>query len=134
MAIQLSAAARNAKLDAIELAIGTAPKVQLLTGPPPANVGLASTGTLVADISAPSDWMAGASGGTKAKLGTWSAAAIAGGTIGYYRIFDTAGTTCHLQGTVTITGGGGDLTVDNTAALSGQLVTVTTYTWTEANA
>jgi hypothetical protein len=39
--------------------------------------------------------------------------ADAAGTAAHYRIYASDGTTAHLQGTVTATGGGGDLTVDN---------------------
>lgn len=47
---------------------------------------------------------------------------------------DSSGTVCHEQGTITATGGGGDMTVDNTSIASGQTVTVTTKTFTEGNA
>lgn len=134
MAVQHSVAVRNARLDAIETTIGTAPKLQIRTGAPPANCAAASTGTLLVEITLPSDWAAAASSGSKTLLGTWQATASANGTAGHYRMFDSAGTTCHEQGTVTATGGGGDLTVDNTSVSSGQTVTVTTFTKTEGNA
>jgi hypothetical protein len=47
---------------------------------------------------------------------------------------DSGGTVCHMQGTVTATGGGGDMTIDNTSIASGQSVTVTGFTLTEGNA
>ncbi|MDV7392299.1 hypothetical protein RZS08_13125, partial [Arthrospira platensis SPKY1] len=86
----------------------------------------------------PSDWMSAASAGSKARLGTWSGTGAAGagsGTAaGYFRIFDSAGTTCHMQGTVTITGGGGDMTLDNPNIAQNQVVTVNTFTVTAGNA
>jgi hypothetical protein len=39
-----------------------------------------------------------------------------------------------MQGTVTATGGGGDLTVDNVSFASGQAFTVTGFTLTDGNA
>lgn len=39
-----------------------------------------------------------------------------------------------MQGTVTATGGGGDMTVDNTSFASGQQFTVTGFTITAGNA
>lgn len=63
-----------------------------------------------------------------------STTGLAGGTAGYFRIVDSAGTTCHLQGTVTATGGGGDMTIDNTSIASGQTVNVTSFTLTDGNA
>jgi hypothetical protein len=79
--------------------------------------------------------MSAASAGSKALLGTWQdTSADATGTAGYFRILDSTGTTCHAQGTITATGGGGDLTLDNTSIASGQTVTVTSFTLTAGNA
>ena len=135
MALQLSTSARNALLDAIETATGTSAILRIRTGAPPATPATADSGTVLATATLPSDWMAAASGGTKALSGTWQdASADAAGTAGHFRIYDSGGTVCHLQGTVTATGGGGDMTVDNTSIASGQTVTVTSKTYTDANA
>jgi hypothetical protein len=99
MANQLSDAVRNAQADIWETTIGTAPNLYLRTGAPPANCAAADTGSLLATIVLPSDWMAAASGGSKSKSGTWSVAASGSGAFGHYRIKDNAGTTCHDQGT-----------------------------------
>lgn len=135
MAIQLSTTVRNARLDSIETTVGTAPILEIRTGAAPADCATASSGTLLASMTLPSDWAAAASSGSKAKSGTWSdSSANATGTAAHFRLFDSGGTTCHLQGTVTATGGGGDLTLDNTSIASGQTVTITTFTLTDANA
>jgi hypothetical protein len=134
MAVQLSVAVRNARLDAIETVVGTTPKLQIRTGAQPANCAAAASGTLLAEITLPSDWAAAASAGSKAMSGTWQVNAVAAGTAAHYRLVDSAGTTCHEQGTVTATGGGGDLTLDNTSIASGQQVTITTWTKTDGNA
>jgi hypothetical protein len=87
-----------------------------------------------ATINLPSDWWAAASGGVKAKSGTWSdAAADASGTAGHFRIYASDGSTCHMQGTVTATGAGGDLTLDSVAITAGQQVDVTSFTLTAGN-
>ena len=66
---------------------------------------------------------------------TWEdTSADATGTAAHFRIYASDGTTCHAQGTVTATGGGGDLTVDNTSFASGQSFTVTTFSLTAGNA
>jgi hypothetical protein len=39
-----------------------------------------------------------------------------------------------LQGSITATGGGGDMTLDNTSIASGQTITVTGFTLTAGNA
>ena len=135
MAIQLSAAVRNARLDTIESTIGTSAVLKIRSGAAPADVATADSGTVLASLTLPSDWMAAASGGTKAKSGTWQdASADATGTAAHFRIYASDGTTAHLQGTVTATGGGGDLTLDNVSIASGQSVTITSFTLTEANA
>lgn len=135
MAVQLSAGVRNARLDAIESTIGTAAKLEIRSGAQPANCATADSGTLLASMTLPSDWMAAASAGSKAMSGTWQdASADAAGTAGHFRIKDSAGTTCHLQGSVTATGGGGDLTLDNTSIASGQSVSITSFTLTDGNA
>lgn len=134
MTLQFSVAVRNARLDAIETAIGTAAVLKIRSGAPPANVATADSGTVLSTLSLPSDWMAAASGGTKAKAGTWEdASADAAGTAAHWRLYASDGTTAHAQGTVTATGGGGDLTVDNTSFAAGQTFTVTSFTITEAN-
>lgn len=134
MAIQYSTTVRNAQLDALETAIGTAAVLKIRTGSAPANVGTADSGTVLASMTLPSDWLAAASGGSKAKSGTWQdASADATGTAAHFRIYASDGTTAHIQGTVTATGGGGDLTLDNTSIASGQSVTISSFTLTAAN-
>jgi hypothetical protein len=134
MPIQFSVGVRNARLDAVETVTGTAPRLQIRSGTVPANTAAADAGTLLCEIVLPSDWMAAAAAGTKAKLGTWTAAAVAAGTAAHFRLKDSAGTVTHMQGTVTATGGGGDMTVDNTNIAAGQSVTVNTLTLTDGNA
>ncbi len=135
MAFQFSTAARNAALDAIETAAGASCILRIRSGTVPANCAAARSGTVLATLNLPSDWLAAASAGSKARAGTWEdTAADATGTAGHFEIMDSAGTTCHIQGTVTATGGGGDLTLDNTSIASGQAVTVTSFTLTAGGA
>lgn len=134
MAIQLSTAVRNARLDQIETTIGVTPKLQIWTGAPPANCAAVDTGTKLIEEDCPSDWMAAAASGSKSKLGTWQAVGLAAGSAGHFRLKDSAGTTCHAQGTVTATGGGGDMTLDNVSIAVDQVVTINTFTLTDGNA
>src|SRR3990172_1962403 len=85
---QLSVPVRNALLDAIETAIGTAPVIELRSGALPANCAAASSGNLLSRDAIPSDWMAAASGGTKAKAGTWTLTGLGSGTIDHFRMFE----------------------------------------------
>jgi hypothetical protein len=135
MAVQLSVTVRNARLDAIETAISTSAVLKIRTGAQPADCATADSGTVLATLSLPSDWMAAASSGSKAKSGTWQdTSADATGTAAHWRLYASDGTTCHAQGTVTATGGGGDMTVDNVSFASGQSFTVTSFTLTDGNA
>lgn len=135
MTVQLSETVRNARLDAVETAIGASAVLKIRSGAVPANCAAADAGTALATLNLPSDWMAAASGGSKAKSGTWEdTSADASGTAGHFRVYASDGTTCHLQGTVTITGGGGDMTLDNVSIGLGQAVTVTGFTLTDGNA
>jgi hypothetical protein len=134
MAIKISAAVKNARLDAIEATIGTTAVLKLRTGAAPAAITDADSGTVVASMTLPSDWMAAASGGSKALSGTWQdASADSAGTVAHFRIYASDGTTQHIQGTVTITGGGGDMTLDNPVVEAGQQITITTFTLTDGN-
>lgn len=135
MALQLSVAVRNARLDSIESTAGVSAILTIRTGAAPADCATANSGTVLATLNLPSDWMAAAASGSKAKSGTWQdASADATGTAAHFRIHDSGGTTCHLQGTVTATGGGGDMTLDNTSIAAGQAVTITGFTLTDGNA
>jgi len=134
MALQYSVTVNNARLDAIETAISTSAIMKIRSGSAPATCATADSGTVLATISLGSDWMAAASSGSKAKNGTWQdTSADATGTAAHFRIYASDGTTCHIQGTVTATGGGGDLTLDSTSITATQTVTITSFTITAAN-
>lgn len=129
MAFQFSTAAVNAALDAIETAIGTSAILKIRTGAAPATVATADSGTVLATLNLPSDWLAAAASRAKAKSGTWEdTSADATGTAAHFRIYASDGTTAHIQGSVTATGGGGDMTLDNVSIASGQQVTITSFT------
>lgn len=135
MAWQKSVAARNAQLDAFETTVGTSAVLKIRTGSVPATCATADAGTVLSTLNLPSDWMAAASSGTKAKSGTWEdTSADNTGTAAHFRVYASDGTTCHGQGTVTATGGGGDMTVDNTSFVAGQAFTITSFTLTAGNA
>jgi hypothetical protein len=135
MSFQFSDSVRNARLDVVETTVGTAPVLQFRTGAQPVNCAAASSGTVIATLTLPSDWMSAASGGVKSLLGTWQdLSADATGVIGHFRVFDSGLTTCHMQGDCTNTGGGGDVQLQNVNVNAGQPITVTSFTLTEGNA
>jgi hypothetical protein len=134
MTIQYSTTIRNARLDSDETVINVSPHLRMYTGGPPTNCAAAATGTLLADMVLPSDWMAAASGGQKAKSGIWQVAATAAGTFGHYRIWDSAVSVCHEQGTLGLAAGSPDMVIDSASCTIGQTITVTAYTKTASGA
>lgn len=133
MALQLSTAVRDATLDAIEAEIGTTSlTIELRTGAPPANCAAADSGSVVATISLPSDWLAAASGGSKAIAGgPWTdTSADATGVIGHFRLKQA--TTCHMQGTVGESAA--DMIVDNADVNAGQEISISAFTITAGGA
>lgn len=131
--MQFSTELRNARADAIETVGGAAPILRIRTGAAPASCAAADSGTVLATVNLPSDWMAAASGGVKAKSGTWSdAAADATGTAAHFRIYKADGVTCFAQGTVGTSGA--DMIVSNTSFAAGQPFTVDSFQVTEGNA
>jgi hypothetical protein len=132
--MHFSDAVRNALLDAIEAAVGVSPILKLRAGPSPADGNVASTGTVIATMNLPADWMAAASGGSKSMLGTWQdLSADAAGTIGHYELCKSDGTP-EIRGSVTLTGGGGDITLDAVTLNLGQSVSITSFTLVAPNA
>ena len=132
MARKFSDAVVNAMGNAYETTIGASPTLEFRTGAPPATCATADSGTLLATLTLPADFMGASSGRVVAKAGTWTgvgaAAAGAGTAIGHFRV--KQGATCHDQGTVTVTGGGGDMLLDNVSIANGQAITISTFTLT----
>lgn len=133
MAVQFSVAVRNARLDAVETAIGVSPIMRIRSGAAPANCATADSGTVLATVNLPSDWMAAAASGAKALSGTWQdASADATGTAAHFRVYDTGGTVCGIQGTVGTSGT--DMIVDSVSFTAGQQFNVTAFALTDGNA
>jgi hypothetical protein len=137
MAIQFNVATRNARLDTIESTNGTSCSLEIRTGSPPANCAAAGTGTILATINLPSDWMAAAASGSKAIAGTWQdASADNNGTAGHFRVYNSQatkdGTTCFIQGTVGTSSA--DMIVNTTTFTAGNSFTVNSFTLTDGNA
>ncbi len=133
--VQLSTTDRNALIDGLVASIGASPILKIRTGAPPANCAAGDSGTVLSTINLPATWLNAASGGQATKAGTWQdASADDTGDAGHFRIYDSGGAVCRLQGTVTATGGGVDMTFDSISFISGQQVTVNTFTIGTGNA
>ena len=135
MAFQLSVDVRNATLQAIETEIGQNPILTISSGGAPADCATANTGTVLATMVLPASWFADPANGTITLSGTWQdLSADASGIAGHFRVFDPTGTTCHMQGSVSVTGAGGDMQLDNTNIGLGQQINITSFTITAGGA
>lgn len=126
--IDLNNALANILLDLYDVHFPVSSVLELRTGAPPGAEN-AATGTLLVSITLPATPWNAAAAGVKTKNGVWSGVGVAVGAIGHYRLRNVADTR-REEGTVTITGGGGDATVDNTSVAVDQVVTITGYTRT----
>ena len=135
MTVKMSVTVRNAELDAIETAISASAILIIRSGSAPAAIVDSDNGTVLATINLPDDWFIAASSGSISKQGTWSdTSADNAGTAEHFRLYASNGTTQHIQGTITESGSGGDMTLDNHVIAAGQTVTVTQFTLTAGNA
>jgi hypothetical protein len=136
MPLQFSDTLRNNRANQIETTLGTAPTMYIFSGPMPANCAAADAGTLLCQFTLPSDWLSNATTGIKTKVGTWTGtagvAAGAGTAAGYFRL--KTGSAVHMQGNITVTGGGGAMTIDNIMIVNGQPVNVTNFNVIDGNA
>jgi hypothetical protein len=134
VAIRINTAARNAAADAVANLIngGTGAGVlRIYTGSQPATPATAPSGTLLAEFTLSDPAFAAASGGSAALDVTPALTddGLAAGTAGWFRILDSteaAGSGLGvIDGSVTATGGGGDLTLNTTTISVGVSVEIT---------
>lgn len=121
-------AAANAVVDQLDGAAGT---LKIYTGTQEADADTDPAGTLLVTITlaAPAYGAANTSG-LAALLGTpLSGTAVATGTAGNFAVETNAGANV-FQGSVTATGGGGDLTLDNVSIATGQTVNISSLNYT----
>lgn len=128
--MKTSIVARNAAVDAL-VALANNGFVKVYTGSEPATPETAASGTLLATATF------GASAFGASASGTATAAAIspdtsidATGTAGYFRVLKSDATTVLWQGTVTATGGGGDMTVNTVSFVAAAQFSITSLTFT----
>lgn len=134
MPLSYSTALRDAKMNAIESTISTAPLLRVYSGSVPANVG-ASIGaaTLLAEATLPANWLSDSASGSVSRNGTWTfGTAVATGTPTFFRVWNSAGSTAHIQGTAGV--GSGDLNFNGTITSGQTGISVSTFTLTDGNA
>lgn len=127
MTIQFAQSTAHAMLDAIETDLGASPVMYLRSGAQPGTCAGADSGTLISTIPMAADAFQSAASWAKAITAALSdASADNAGTLGHWRI-KTAGGVVKLQGSITATGGGGDMTVDNTNVNAAQQIDVSSF-------
>lgn len=135
MAIRLATATRNAAADGVvdRVDVGTTELngfIRVYSGAQPASANDAPSGTLLAEWDAQDPAFGAAASGTATLQGTPIATTGTDtGTAGWFRLVNRDEATV-LDGSVTATGGGGDMEVDNTSIASGQTVNLTSMTVT----
>lgn len=134
MAYKLANAAQQASADAVTALLNTggAGNLKIYSGSQPADADTAPSGTLLATIALAADAFgdANSSGVSTMASAPRSGTGAAAGTAGCFTAESGAGTKVW-SGTVTATGGGGDLTLDNISIAVGQAVSITSLTYAQ---
>lgn len=106
--------------------------IDVYEGTRPADPDDSPAGTLLISFPLDADAYGAAAGGIAAKNGTITADAVASGTAQYAQQRNAANTR-WMYGSVTTTGGGGDIQMDDVEIVDGQSYTVTASTITQPN-
>ena len=99
-------------------------------GAEPATANTALSGQpVLTTVTLPAPGMGTASNGTVGKVGAWEDLSIDNsGTASFFRLTNNGGDV--LQGSVTATGGGGDMTLDSVSLIQGGTFTITAFSVT----
>lgn len=116
MALTVTVAASDAMGEALVTAIGATATIQIRSGSKPATPETAASGTLLATVAISGSFAS--AGGVLTSANPAAVTIAATGTAGYFRLL-TSGATAILDGTVTATGGGGDIELATVALSSG---------------
>ena len=127
MAVRLATATQNAAADAVGALIsgGT---VEIRSGSQPASANDAATGTLLATVSLGTS--GSAASGVVSLPDPASVNAVASGTAGWFRV-KSSGAATVFDGSVTATGGGGQMQLSSTSLTSGSPVDLTAFSYTQ---
>lgn len=112
---------------ATEFAGGT---IDIYSGSQPASAEDAATGTLLCTVDLPNPAFDAAVDGVASKTGSWYGVAVADGTAGWFRMYDS-GKTKHKDGAITATSGGGEIEMDTTTVVTNGVVVINTATFTQ---
>ncbi len=116
MALTVAAASAQAMGSALATNIGSSAVIEIRSGSKPATPETTASGTLLVSITISGSFTS--SGGVLTAADPAAVAPTASGTAGYFRV-KTSGGTAVLDGTVTATGGGGDMQLGSTTISTG---------------
>lgn len=123
---------RNSQLDAITTAVGNAGKLAIYDGTRPATGGTATT--KLAEFTLGTPFSGAASSASLSPTLPSNTNGLVAGTATWFRI-TTSGGTFVIDGSVTATGGGGDLQLNTTSIVTGtNNVAITAFTISRGNA
>ena len=126
MALQFDATTRESWCTTLNTNIGASATINIYSGSAPATCATSASGTLLGTFTGNASAFGTVAGEviTLETIATTTAVAGSPTNAGYFRILDS-GSVCHVQGTITATGGGGDLTMTSIAITSGDTLTLT---------
>jgi|SRR5687768_7854 len=132
MAAGYATTLRNNQLQAIVDYAGSGALIRIYNGSRPATGGAATT--LLAQLTCGATIGSVASAVLTFGAVTQDSGADATDTASWFRIVKSDGSTHVLDGSVTATGGGGDLELTTTSITAGQPVSISSFTITRGNA
>lgn len=128
MAIVGNVPVRNRIADALVAAFGASAVLEIRSGVRPTNGADAASGTILWSFTFDATpWGTTSAGGNAQADVPLEANASATGTAGHFRLRNS-GSSEWIYGTVTATGGGGDIELASTSLTSGQPVRITSLT------
>lgn len=133
MTLRYNSALRTAQATAIATEAGSGAQIKLYTGTQPASVAAAVTGTLLGTLVVAGTFGTAATGVLTFNTVTSDTSADNPGTAGWFRVMKSDGTTGVLDGAITATGGGGDMTLNTTTVTAGGTIAISSGTITVGN-
>lgn len=116
MALTIAVASAQAMGAALATNIGAGATIEIRSGSKPATPETAASGTLLVTVAISGSFTS--TGGVLTAADPAAASPAASGTAGYFRLKQSGGTAV-LDGTVTATGGGGDMLLGSTTITTG---------------
>ncbi len=133
MSLQFDTGLRNGMLNQITSSVGTSARFRVYSGTVPTNCAAGiGAATLLVDLPCTAAFAAAAASGVLTANAITQTNAVAGGTASFFRIYDSAATTCYVQGLVGTSGS--DLNLNTTTIASGGPLQMTGLTITAPGA